>query len=130
MQIAITDRNQPFKDCLELTSDEFVQRNAEDQQSMGALQRLIATGERQYLGEHFILHLPPQKSDPLHYTCYDLTPVSGKPEEEEKKRSVTSFEIQALDAIDYAETISDPLSKSNVARMALRLGCTIARALR
>ena len=129
MQIAITDRKNPFV-WNELTSDEFVQRNADDPQAMGALQRLIETGEQQYLGDHFILHLPPQKSDPSKYTCYDLSPVSGKPEEESKKRSVTSFENQALAGIDYVETFSDPLSKSNVARMALRLGCTIARALR
>lgn len=128
MLIAITDRRNPFV-WHELSSDEFVQRNAQDSQAMGALQNLISTGEQQYLGEHFILHLPPQESDPRYYTCYNMAPAIP-PVEEREQGEITRFELEALKVVDAVEMVSDPLSKSNVARMALRLGCTIARAIR
>lgn len=130
MEISLTERARPRDELITMSSDEFVRKYNRNEKAMSALARLITTKDPQYF-DNYILHMPPNISDPQYYTSYDMEPVKD-PEEPviERKGMITEFEVRALQGVEIVEYVSDPISKSNIAKGAIRLGCTLARAFR
>ena len=58
-------------------------------------------------------------------TCYDLKPVVL-----DQGPSITDLELSALNAVDLAEKVSEPINRFSLARGAVRLIALIARARR
>lgn len=58
-------------------------------------------------------------------TCYDLKPVVL-----DQPPSITELELSALNAVDLAEKVSEPLNRFSLARLTVRLIALIARARR
>ena len=71
-----------------------------------------------------LLNIKP--ATPLHETCYEIEPVTG----EAAPASITMAEGLALDALDVAERVSEPVSPFDVARGAVRLAAGVARLVR
>ena len=61
----------------------------------------------------------------LYPTCYNLKPVVL-----DQGPSITELELSALNAVDLAEKVSEPLNRFSLARGAVRLIALIARARR
>lgn len=61
-------------------------------------------------------------------TCYDLAPVSLAPVS--SSPSITELEHRALNAVDLAEKISEPLNRFSLARGFVRGVALLARARR
>jgi hypothetical protein len=64
----------------------------------------------------------------LYPTCYDLEPV--RLDQEPVKPSITELEQRALNMVDVAEKVSEPLNRFSLARGAVRVVASIARARR
>jgi len=58
-------------------------------------------------------------------TCYDLKPITL-----DQGPSITDLEVSALNAVDLAEKVSEPINRFSLARGAVRLIALIARARR
>jgi hypothetical protein len=67
-------------------------------------------------------------------TLYDIEPISdeelGLVPEEPRTPSITDYEVQALKAVDVAESISDPINRFSIARLIVRSTARVARRLR
>lgn len=61
----------------------------------------------------------------LYPTCYDLEPIRL-----DQSPSITELEQRALNMVDVAEKISEPLNRFSVARGAVRVAAFLARARR
>ena len=71
-----------------------------------------------------LLNIKP--ATPLYETCYDIEPATG----EAAPVSITMVEGAALGALDVAERVSEPVSKFDIARGAVRLAAGVARLVR
>jgi hypothetical protein len=67
-------------------------------------------------------------------TLYDIEPISdeelGLVPEEPRAPSITDYEVQAIRAVDLAESLSDPINRFSVARFVVRSAARVARRLR
>ena len=61
----------------------------------------------------------------LYPTCYDLKPITL-----DQGPSITDLEVSALNAVDLAEKVSEPINRFSLARGAVRLIALAARARR
>ena len=61
----------------------------------------------------------------LYPTCYDLKPVTL-----DQGPSITDLELSALNAVDLAEKVAEPINRFSLARGAVRLIALVARARR
>lgn len=71
----------------------------------------------------------------LYPTCYDLEPVRLDQEpvnldQEPVKPSITELEQRALNIVDVAEKVSEPFNRFKIARGAVRVAASLARARR
>ena len=71
----------------------------------------------------------------LYPTCYALEPIRLDQEpvnldQEPVKPSITELEQRALNIVDVAEKVSEPINKFKVARGAVRVAASLARARR
>jgi hypothetical protein len=64
----------------------------------------------------------------LYPTCYDLEPI--RLDQEPVKPSITELEQRALNIVDVAEKVSEPINKFKVARGVVRVAASLARARR
>ena len=125
MKIALTQRGRPFDDQISMTSDEFLLLNSDNPHAIECVNQLVKTGEPQYFN-NFIISRPPFETDPDQRTQHNIEPAV----EPEKQGMITDFELRAIQGVEIAEMISDPISKSNLAKSAIRLGCSLARVFR
>ena len=65
----------------------------------------------------------------LYPTCYDLEPIRLD-QEPVKPSMITELEQRALDAVNIAEKVSEPINKFKVARGVVRVAASLARARR
>lgn len=76
-----------------------------------------------------LLNIKP--ATPLHETCYDIEPVTGEATPVSVAApTITMIEGAALGALDVAERVSEPVSKFDIARGAVRVVAGVARLVR
>jgi hypothetical protein len=67
-------------------------------------------------------------------TLYDIPALTEEdllePAHEARPPSITDYEVRALQAVDLAESLSDPINRFSVARFVVRSAARIARGLR
>ena len=69
-------------------------------------------------------------------TLYDIPALTDEdllepePEPEGRAPSITDYEVQAIRAVDLAESLSDPINRFSVARFVVRSAARVARRLR
>ena len=74
-----------------------------------------------------LLNIEPAQD--LYPTCYDLEPVTGEAAPVAAP-TITMIEGAALGALDVAERVSEPVSKFDIARGAVRVVAGVARLVR
>lgn len=124
MLISVTKNTANFEDYILIDSETYRTQNKDNQEIINKLQTLIDSGEHQMISETSVISLPPYEDQ--RPTQYNLAPiVDPKP-----NGSITELENSALELVEIAEIMSEPMSKANLAKGAVRAIASLARRFR
>lgn len=124
MLISFTNDTANSDDYILIDSETYRTQNKGNQEVLNKLQTLIDSGEHQMISETSVISLPPYEDQ--RPTQYNLAPIVDP----KQNGAITELEHSAIKLVEVAEIVSEPMSKANLAKGAVRAFASLARRFR